>query len=82
MASAYWKVAVTAVVVSRITVQIDPLGEHPLQVTEVEGGVGVPVSVISDPVVNCAEQTAPQLMPCGELGDHSRSSANDHRQRG
>ena len=47
MTAAYWKVAVTVTLFSRITVQVVPMAVlQPLfQVTEVEGAVGEPVKV-------------------------------------
>ena len=53
---------------SRNTVQVVPeLVSQFAQVTELDGLMGVPVSVTVVPVVNCAAQVVPQLMPAGAL---------------
>lgn len=62
-------VAVTAVGdVPTFTVQV-PVPEHPppLQEVNLEPAAGVAVSVTELPLLNSAEQVAPQLIPAGEL---------------
>ena len=62
------KLAVTVVLAIRVTTQV-PVPEHPppVQPVNVEPASGVAVSVTVVPLVNVAEQVAPQVMPAGAL---------------